>query len=246
MVVMAMLAALQMSALAQSYEELVKMDKDIENSNLRIGAMGDVFSGYSIGWESAAEGENHKYAARWYQNDILGRHVRQIVVLKEKWDNVPKDILAGDGGYKIVAVTPKEYSELKYYNEIWGEIWEFAFPEGINKYSADTIPFKVGYELTCYSNERDLWYIPEYGIDQRKYSREVMIYTDSVTNIDYMTVAENKQTGQADYLPSKTGGKYDTRFIAPTRSETEYWWEKFNKWQQGNDYKRRVNFLKSL
>lgn len=213
--------------MAQEAEEPVWMnDRDTANSIPHVGIVGDVVSGYKTTVEATLKSDDRLY---WYQKDDNGNPIRKIVVLKEKWPNAPQDILEGDGGYKVAAVTDKEYQRLWSTGAIWGEVWQFRYPEGIDKFNHDTVPNVPGYEIVCYQLGEDFPFT--WGEEMRKATRELMSFTDSTTMTSYMTVAANKTVG-ADYTPSKTNNKYDTRWMLCDDYESEYW---FSKWQRYQD-----------
>lgn len=220
--------AFLLAVLGSWSQEPVYNDRDTVNSIPEIGIMGDVVSGYTT-TVIPYEGSSTRYY--WYHADPHQNPVRQIVVLRKKWPNVPEDILAGDGGYMLAAVTAKEYAELKAKDLIWGECWQVRYPEGIYKYNKDTVPNVPGYEIICYELGNELY--PEYGPEQRAATRELMSYKDTINGKEqsFLTVAANITTASADYTPEKTNGKYSTRWMMCDEKESSYWMEKWKKHQ---------------
>ena len=256
-------------------DSLQAIDRDTINSQLVLGIVGDVFAGYDIGIEPAyplayyvyqdtahsyIDGNDyytltydtvqnkHKNAVRFYHKDKNDKKIRQIVVLRDRWPNLPEDLATcgesyeggmgeysytGLAGFKLAALTPKEYTVAKRLGDIWGEIFEVCYPRGYQYWSdqKDTIPNYPGYEIICYSDSiHDLRKFTDIGPKQRRYSREIMSYTDSITGIKYMCAAPNKSTGMADYTPSASNGKYDTRWVIPSPAEQAYWMRKYKRY----------------
>lgn len=240
-------------------DSLLAVDRDTVNAQLNIGSVGDCISGYDVTVEpvypDGTTGVSHPQAFRWYHIDKLGNKVAQIVVLQEQWHNLPPDLalwhedtangqrLTGKAGFKVAALTPKELAEARYHHEVWGEVWEACYPKGITNANRDTMPNYPGYEIICYCDSVDLNQIPKYGPAHRSYSRELMTYTDSATMTNYLCVAPNWGTGGADYTPGVTGGKYNTRWIVPSKKETDYWWNKYLKFIKKQDGLKHVKEL---
>lgn len=203
---------------------------DTTGCMLDLDVAGDVFAGYRLKG-IPREGYPDTLRCRYYHLDPFGTPVRQIVVTREKWANCPADLLVnaedvalnqfngrwsylelGDGGYRLMAVTPKEYKELKERDMIWGEWFD---------YYEEKPDIEGGYpiiHIDCYPDEWQ-WY---HGY---QYSLEVMVYTDPSTGYEYMTVARNP-TLKADYTQCVTGGKYNSRMIGVSREQEREWIDK--------------------
>lgn len=244
------LITLLASALAQDSDSLYyarkdslrSLDKDTANSMINIGIIGDVFTGYNIDAVPVDQNaDNHPNAVRFYHKDKIGNRVRQIVVLQDRWNNLPDDLklwseeasegilLTGLAGFKLAALTPKEYAVAKSMGDIWGECFEVCYPIGFPYWDADrnTCENQPGYEMVCYSDSVQLESIPTGWITQRKHSREIMHYTDSTTMRSYMCAAPNRRTGQADYTLEASDGKYECRWIMASPAEESYWMRKY-------------------
>lgn len=256
-------------------DSLLAIDRDTVNSQLSLGTVGDVFAGFDIGIEPAHPLEyyiyadsshytfdgndyvlvsydtiqnKHRNAIRFYHKDKQGNKIRQIVVLRDRWSNLPEDLATcgesyegrlesytytGLSGFKLAALTPKEYTVAKRLGDIWGEVFEVCYPRNYPYWSdqKDTIPNYPGYEIICYSDSiADLRRFTDIGPKQRRYSREIMSYTDSITGIKYLCAAPNRSTGMADYTPSASNGKYDTRWVIPSPYEQAYWIRKYKRY----------------
>ena len=256
-------------------DSLRAIDRDTANSMLNLHTIGDVISGFKLDIEpcfpeetytvsdtsySVINGEAHTYvstkiienkhknAIRLYHKDKHGKRVRQIVVLQERWNNLPPDLATcgetyggnmakyswtGLAGFKLAALTPKELAVAKRLGDVWSEIFEVSYPRGYPTWSdrKDTIPNYPGAEIVCYSDSiKDIRTFVKIGGTQRRYSREIMNYTDSVTGLSYQCAAPNRSTGMADYTPSASNGKYDTRWVIPSPAEQAYWMRKYKKY----------------
>lgn len=245
--------AMSVSAFAQDSDSLYyarkdslrTLDKDTANSMIQLGVIGDVFSGYNIDAVPVNENsEKHPNAMRFYHKDKLGNRVRQIVVLQDRWNNLPDDlklwteegtdgtILSGLAGFKLAALTPKEYATAKYLGDIWGECFEVCYPKGFPHSEAerDTCANYPGYEFICYSDSVPLESIPTGWPTHRRYSREIMNFTDSTTMKSYQCAAPNIGTGQADYTKEASDGKYETRWMMCNPTENRYWIEKYKNY----------------
>ncbi len=196
---------------------------------LDLEVAGDVFAGYRL---KGFPRENYPdtLRQRYFHLDPFGEPVRQIVVTKEKWWNCPDDLLVnaddvtfsanryrrsylseGDGGYRLRAVTPKEYKELRDKNMIWGE-WFDCIEEKSD--------IEGGHDLrviVCYPDRFSTYH----GF---RYCLELMVYTDG-TGQEYMTVARNPTNG-ADYTRCATDGRYDCRMIGVNIEEERHWMDK--------------------
>lgn len=131
-------------------------------------------------------------------------------VLIKRWPSTWLE--AGEGGYRLMAVTPKEYRELRRLDKIWGEWFDYKhFDSDIE----GGHPINV---LECYP---DRW---QYN-RSRMYCLEVMVYIDPESGQGYMTLARNP-TEEADYTRCKTGGRYDTRMIGVNPESERRWIDK--------------------
>lgn len=269
-------------------DSLRALDRDTTgDNNIHVGIYGDVISGYdftveqaypdSIVWDETGiingntnliytshfcETNRHPNAFRWYHTDYFGNRVRQIVVLRTRWTNLPGDIATYtethystgepfytvEGGYRLAALTPKEYKELKERNLIWGECFEAAYAAG-----TDTLPEEekkgiIGMEIVCYNEDSvPLWKAPSLGPRQREITREVMNYLDPQTGKSYMCAAPNRTTGEADYTLEASDGKYETRWVLADEQESERWWRKYLDWIKNTAAYRLIkSLLKSV
>lgn len=256
-------------------DSLRAMDRDTANAMLNLHTIGDVFAGFELDIEPVCPEESyvvndtsyyvidgetythvstktienkHKNAIRFYQKDKHGKRVRQIVVLQERWPNLPEDLATcgetygesmerynwtGLAGFKLAALTPKELSVARRLGDVWGDIFEVSYPRGYQYWSQqkDTIPNYPGVEIVCYSDSiADIRTFVNIGGTQRRYSREIMHYTDSTTMRSYMCAAPNKSTGMADYTLEASDGKYETRWMMTSPAEEAYWMRKYKKY----------------
>lgn len=202
-------------------------DLDTTNCTVQLGVWGDCFSGYQLATETLS---GNTEFAKLFHVDKYGHKVRQIIVLKEKWENTPDDLLEGDGGYRIAAVTPREYAILALADTIWGEYWAMCYPPGINNYNKDTVPNTPCYEICCYKSGYEGK--ATYGPTARENSRELMHFNDTINGVvyTYAAMAENKTSHEADYTPGKTNGKYNTRWMCCDPQETEQLRKKRNEY----------------
>lgn len=256
-------------------DSLKELDQDTGEGNiLHLNIVGDVISGYdftvepaypdSIVWDDTTclngnpdipiishhnEENKHSKAFRWYHTGPNGRKVRQIVVLRSRWPNLPDDlknhtetygtggnvIFSVEAGYRLAALTPKEYAECRKLDLIWGEIFEAAWADGTDTIPEDERSKVPGMEIVCYTEDSiPLWKASAYGPEQRKLSREIMSYTDPATGKDYMCAAPNHTTSRADYTRAGSGGKYETRWLLASEEESQSWWQ------------RTIDYLNSL
>lgn len=266
-------------------DSLRALDRDTTGgNNIHVGIVGDVISGYSFDVEQAypdsvewdetetlngvtyvnhyCEYNQHKMAFRWYHKDYAGKRVRQIVVLRTRWTNLPDDIATYtethystgepiytvDGGYRLAALTQKEYKELKERNLIWGECFECCYAAGTERMTQEEKERTIGYEIVCYNEDSlPLWKAPTLGAHQRKITREIMSYTDPTDGKDYMCAAPNKTTSTADYTKEGSDGKYETRWVAVSDQEAERWWQKYINWIKSTmAYRLIKNWWKSV
>lgn len=249
-------------------DSLLALDRDTSIGNIiHLGIIGDVITGYnfkaepaypdSIVWDDTTfisssdidsfyvthynEDNKHPHAFRWYHTDNKGNSVRQIVVLRICWPNLPDDLknhtetsydgsevlFSVEAGYRLAALTPKEYAEYKSRDLIWGECFESSWPEGTDTLTIEEKRKIPGIEIVCYSEDSlPLWKAPYIGPDQRKISREIMHYTDTLDGKSYMCAAPNYTTSHADYTKAGSGGKYETRWITADETESASWWQR--------------------
>lgn len=219
-------------------DSMAVIDSDTASSIPEIGIVGDVLSGYGL---TSTDNDAESKRFKMWQRDANGTPVRRIVVLKERWPNAPADILenpeaeegSGDGGYKVVAVTEREYETLVRDSAIWGETWQVSYPWGISDQNRDTVPNRPGYEIVCYQKGREK--AKSYGVESRKYSRELMVFHDTLPDgkvIPYLCAAANLRSMMADYTPGSTGYKYGTRWMFCSPEESDYWLEKWKAYQR--------------
>lgn len=189
-------------------------DHDTTGHFLVLDAVGNPFSGYVLKWEHPADWGVAKSRAKCYQCDRDTVPVRQVVVLNEKWQNAPQDILDGGGGHKIVAVSPREYEHLKANDLIWGEAFERVKYRGPNN---DRFPLL---EITV----APMW-APETTTYQLRL--EIMCYTVVVDGVPrhFFTTAKNLRKSIPDYTASRTGGKYDCSMVAIGGEDERKWVE---------------------
>ena len=252
-------------------DSLRALDRDTTGGNMpHVGIMGDVISGYdftveqaypdSIVWDETdtingntnliytchfCETNRHPNAFRWYHTDYFGNRVRQIVVLRTRWQNLPADIASYtesndypgaysysvEAGQHLAALTPKEYAEAKRLDMIWGECFEAAYAAGTETLPEEEKKGIIGMEIVCYNEDSvPLWKAPSLGPRQREITREVMNYLDPQTGKSYMCAAPNRTTGQADYTLEASDGKYETRWVLADEQESERWWQKYLDW----------------
>lgn len=210
--------------------------QDYDNYLIDLDVMNDPVSGYRYAYEIVPDTNTlsslqKEGLHRWYQSDILGNKVKQIVVLREKYANCPQEILDGDGGYKVAALSKKEMITARHNGDILTEIWQLRAPEYRSVKYYERNGNKPGWEILCYLSIDD---VPMYGAEQRAATRELMIFSDSITGKRYMTVAKNYLTGVADYTPTSdsTGGRYDTRLMQTlSRQEEAYLWRLYKEWK---------------
>lgn len=210
--------------------------QDYDNYLIDLDVMNDPVSGYRYGYEIVPDTNTYEPLQKvglhkWYQCDAFGNKVRQIVVLKEKYANCPKEILDNGGGYKVVALTPKEMISAHYYADILTEVWQRRSPDYRSTKWYEAHGNKPGWEILCYLSIDN---VPMYGAEQRAATRELMIFCDSITGKRYLTVARNYLTGVADYTPTSdsTGGRYDTQFMQTlNRQEERYLWKVYKEWK---------------
>ena len=252
-------------------DSLRTIDADTVNSLPNIGIIGDVITGYRltgvpvntdayyirldstiiatdtgkyfIHIDTIMKTNRHRNAVRLYHSDSGGNHVRQIVVLRDRWAGLPDDLsmwsctdakgeaYTGLAGFKLAALTPKEYEIAKRLDDIWGEIFEASYPAGYEYWSGDrdTIRNRPGYEIVCYSDSLRLDEIPDMGTKQRRYTRELMTYTDTEGKT-YCIAAPNWHTRQADYTEEASDGKYHCRWMFCSPRESDYWMRKHKKY----------------
>lgn len=190
------------TAQAQTYTEAA--DHDTTGVVLVLNSHGNPFSGYNLKWvNDKGNIARFSYRQRCFQCDKDTVPVRQVVVLEEKWPNTPQDILDGGGGHKIVAVSPKEYNELKEQKAIWGEYFQRMDYLG----ECDTLYPLVEMIVA------PIW-APHVKLETT-YCLEIMTFRDTIGGVvhDFMTTAKNVRERIPDYTPSATNGKYDHRFI---------------------------------
>ena len=256
-------------------DSLRAIDRDTASAMLNLHTIGDVIFGFDLDIEPCypeetytvndtsyyvVEGETYTYvntktienkhrnAIRFYHKDKHGKRVRQIVVLQERWPNLPADLATcgetygesmseydwtGLAGFKLAALTPKELEVAKRLGDVWGEIFEVSYPRGYPYWSdqKDTIPNYPGVEIVCYSDSiTDIRTFVNIGGTQRRYTRELMNYTDSITGLSYQCAAPNRTTGQADYTLEASNGKYETRWMMTSPAEQAYWMRKYKKY----------------
>lgn len=251
-------------------DSLRALDRDTINGMIKLDIVGDVISGYpftvtqaypdSIVWNDTItinggpstsvihnrETNNHRNAFRWYHIDRDSNKVRQIVVLREKWTNLPADLRsyseAGktiEAGYKLAALTPREYKLMKKQDKIWGECFEASWAAGVYNHNLDTTPNYPGMEIVCYTEDSlPTWKLPRLGPHQRLNSLEIMTY--EVGNTTYLCAAPNHRTSQADYTQEGSDGKYHCRWMLCSKEESDYWWKKYTDWITNNRFVRKV------
>lgn len=235
-------------------DSLRTIDADTVNSLPNIGIIGDVITGYRLTGVPVNTDEfihidtimvtnRHRNAVRLYHIDSEGNRVRKIVVLRDRWAGLPDDLsmwsetnlkgetCTGEAGYKLAALTKKEYEIAKRLDDIWGEIFEASYPAGYEYWSGDrdTIRNRPGYEIVCYSDSLRLEEIPDMGTKQRRYTRELMTYTGS-DGKSYCLAAPNWHTRQADYTEEASDGKYHCRWMFCSPRESDYWMRKYKKY----------------
>ena len=208
------LSLLTFTTQAQTYTEVA--DHDTTGTLLVLDGHGNPFSGYNLKWERYNNFPNSVPRTRCFQCDKDTMPVRQIVVLEEKWENAPQDILEGGGGHKIVAVSPREYNILKEQNAIWGDAFQRINYMG----ECDTLYPLVEMIVA------PLW-APNVT-DEIHSCLEIMSFNDTIGGVkqSFMTTAKNLRKWTPDYTPAATGGKYDHRFICIGGEEERRWIEK--------------------
>lgn len=266
-------AALQAQDTGDDYynrrDSLRAIDRDTANSMINVGIIGDVISGYAFTVEPAypdpvewtdtfringleefgvseySERNRHPYAFRWYHIDRDSNRVRQIVVLRQQWHNLPDDLRSYTEtgktittGFRLAALTPREYREVKKQGMVWGEVFEAAWPDGITNHNRDTMPNVPGMEIVCYNEDSlPVWKLP-YGPVHRLSSCEIMTY--EAGGKTYLCAAPNPISCSADYTQEGSDGRYECRWMLCSDKEEEYWWEKYYNWIKKNRFVQAV------
>lgn len=156
-------------------------------------------------WDVATRVYSDEMPHRFYVGHVggEGKLLRRVVVLRERWDNVPEDIVKGGGGYRLAALTEEDYAHGKANGEVWGEVFQIREPVEMGGWTPDEtaselVVFPLGHETDTV----------EEGV-----ALEVMYYKATVDGEikRFLTVAENK-TERPDYTYRLTGGRYDNQW----------------------------------
>lgn len=233
-------------------DSLAKLHRDNGDMHIEIGCVGDVLTGYDIVFDTIGchasydrYGRNPGYYTHFkiYHVDKAMRKVRQVVVLREKWPNTPVEILADNGGFKLAAVTAREYIELNRADAIYGEEWDICLPSGVKE--KDSIPNVPGYEITVL--ERGFETMERYGRDFVEHTKEIMSFSDTIQGEPrkFLCAAHNLIIGRADYT---TGRSYypsdESNFILGRPDKNDYWWRKYfddiRQQQQQRAFRQRM------
>lgn len=219
---------------------------DTYDGLINVGCIGDVFTGYDIMPDTVGvpaylrDGEKRTSRYKFYHVDPLKQKVRQIVVLRAKWDNFPANAMDPDGGNKLAAVTPKEYLELSRQDAIWGEVWEVCFP---SKYPhpKDTIISYPGYEFVCVEKGYEHLDLITHNYYQQEdwdalkttdfleHSKELVSFVDTVAGKpkEYVCMARNYSLGYADYTKERSYLHTLSRWMIGPKNKDDYWLRKW-------------------
>ena len=162
---------------------------------------GNVLEGWDIGLRSYSEAMPHRFYVCHVGEG--NKPLRRVVVLNERWNDAPEDIVKGGGGYRLAALTEEDYAHRVANGEVWGELFQAREPVDMGCWTPDEtaselIVFPLGHETDS----------AEVSV-----ALEVMYYYNVVDGRRkrFLTVAENK-TERADYTRRLTHGRYDTQW----------------------------------
>ena len=170
---------------------------------LNMDIVSNPFSGYKlkeVPFTYTSKGKPER--VKIYQVDSNGVLIRQIIMSKDKWPHAPEDLTEKkDGGYRLYAVTPKEYAALSAEDRILGEVFECRAPQ----YMYDN-EILAPVELVCIPYEYE-------STQYRTMANEIMYYT--YNGKDYMSCGRNYWECEAEYTAEKTNGLYNCYMFVP-------------------------------
>lgn len=214
-------------------DSIARLHHDEGDLQIVLECSGDVLTGYAVMFDTIGchrsynpytkEKRTYSHYKMYHVDDAMHK-VRQVVALREKWPNTPDVVLAQGGGYKLAAVTPREYIELDRADAIYGEEWDICYPGSVKRDSVRNVP---GYEIVVL--ERGYETVDRGFSEYIDHSKELMSFTDTVRGEErkFLCVAYNPRIGYSDYRTGQSlYGIAESNFVISHKDKNDYWWRK--------------------